>query len=154
DLVTPAPLLRQYRPQVAARDGRRADEAAKTERVVRLRVRAGRPGRDRRAKRDRALPPAGAGVSGATHPYVHLPFCAHRCGYCGFVTVVGRHADHGRYVDALSAELELERPALAQRVETIFVGGGTPTFTEPAALERLLAALPDADEVTVEANPE
>jgi oxygen-independent coproporphyrinogen-3 oxidase len=43
---------------------------------------------------------------------------------------------------------------LAPRVETVFLGGGTPTFTEPAALERLLAALPDADEVTVEANPE
>src|SRR5262249_39288080 len=59
-----------------------------------------------------------------------------------------------RYVDALIAELELERDRLASRIETIFLGGGTPTFTEPAALERLLAALPDADEVTVEANPE
>ena len=44
--------------------------------------------------------------------------------------------------------------SLAPRLETIFLGGGTPTFTEPAALERLLAGLPDADEVTVEANPE
>jgi oxygen-independent coproporphyrinogen-3 oxidase len=93
-------------------------------------------------------------MSGARHLYVHLPFCAHRCGYCDFVTVVGRRDDHGRYVDALLRELELERGMLAPRVETIFVGGGTPTFTEPAALERLLAALPDADEVTVEANPE
>jgi oxygen-independent coproporphyrinogen-3 oxidase len=91
---------------------------------------------------------------GARHLYVHLPFCAHRCGYCDFVTAVGRRDDHGRYVDALLCELELESALLAPRVETIFVGGGTPTFTEPAALERLLAALPDADEVTVEANPE
>ena len=43
---------------------------------------------------------------------------------------------------------------LAPRLETVFLGGGTPTFTAPAALERLLAGLPDADEVTVEANPE
>jgi putative oxygen-independent coproporphyrinogen III oxidase len=93
-------------------------------------------------------------MSGARHLYVHLPFCAHRCGYCDFVTVVGRQADHDRYVDALIAELELERDTLAPHVETIFLGGGTPTFTEPAALERLLTALPDADEVTVEANPE
>jgi oxygen-independent coproporphyrinogen-3 oxidase len=90
----------------------------------------------------------------ARHLYVHLPFCAHRCGYCDFVTVVGMRGEHERYVDALLAELELERPALAPRLETIFLGGGTPTFAEPAALERLLAALPDADEVTVEANPE
>jgi putative oxygen-independent coproporphyrinogen III oxidase len=93
-------------------------------------------------------------MSGARHLYVHLPFCAHRCGYCDFVTVVGRRGEHGRYVDALLAELELELVVLAPRLETIFLGGGTPTFTEPAALERLLAALPDAVEVTVEANPE
>ena len=88
------------------------------------------------------------------HLYVHLPFCAHRCGYCDFVTVVGRHGQHEAYVDALLAELELERDLLAPALETIFLGGGTPTFTEPEALERLLAALPAARELTVEANPE
>jgi oxygen-independent coproporphyrinogen-3 oxidase len=88
------------------------------------------------------------------HLYVHLPFCAHRCGYCDFVTVVGREGQHGRYVDALLAELELERGLLAERVETVFVGGGTPTFTEGREFRRLLAALPSAPEVTVEANPE
>jgi putative oxygen-independent coproporphyrinogen III oxidase len=88
------------------------------------------------------------------HLYLHLPFCAHRCGYCDFVTVVGRRSRHGAYVDALLAELELERELLAPELETIFLGGGTPTFTESAALERLLAALPPAAEVTVEANPE
>jgi oxygen-independent coproporphyrinogen III oxidase len=94
-------------------------------------------------------------LSGGTrHLYVHLPFCAHRCGYCDFVTAVGRRGEHGEYVDALLRELALERGLLALHIETIFLGGGTPTFTEPAALERLLAALPDADEVTVEANPE
>jgi oxygen-independent coproporphyrinogen-3 oxidase len=93
-------------------------------------------------------------VTGVRHLYVHLPFCGHRCGYCDFVTAVGRLDQHQAYVDALLAELELERDTLASRLETIFLGGGTPTFTVPAALERLLAALPDADEVTVEANPE
>jgi putative oxygen-independent coproporphyrinogen III oxidase len=88
------------------------------------------------------------------HLYVHLPFCGHRCGYCDFVTVVGRRAEHGRYVDALLAELDLEGGALAPRLETVFLGGGTPTFTEPGALRRVLRSLPAADEVTVEANPE
>ena len=92
--------------------------------------------------------------AGAPHLYVHLPFCAHRCGYCDFVTVVGRRGEHGSYVDALLAELELERPLLAAELETVFLGGGTPTFTEPAELRRLLEALPSAREVTVEANPE
>jgi oxygen-independent coproporphyrinogen-3 oxidase len=94
-------------------------------------------------------------VSGAVrHLYVHLPFCAHRCGYCDFVTVVGREGMHGRYVDALLAELERENEVLADRLETVFLGGGTPTVTEAAELRRLLDALPAAPEVTVEANPE
>jgi oxygen-independent coproporphyrinogen-3 oxidase len=93
-------------------------------------------------------------VTGARHLYVHLPFCAHRCGYCDFVTVVGRRSQHGAYVDALLAELDLERGLLAPELETVFLGGGTPTFTDQGALERLLAALPRAGEVTVEANPE
>ncbi|MDQ2984135.1 MAG: radical SAM family heme chaperone HemW [Actinomycetota bacterium] len=90
----------------------------------------------------------------ARHLYVHLPFCSHRCGYCDFVTAVGRREQHGVYVDALLAELELERGLLADELETVFVGGGTPTFTEPGELERLLQGLPAATEVTVEANPE
>jgi oxygen-independent coproporphyrinogen-3 oxidase len=94
-------------------------------------------------------------VTGAVrHLYVHLPFCAHRCGYCDFVTVVGRRGQQAAYVDGLLAELALERELLVPELETIFLGGGTPTFTEPRELERLLAGLPPATEVTVEANPE
>jgi len=91
---------------------------------------------------------------GARHLYLHLPFCAHRCGYCDFVTVTGHAGEHAGYMDALLAELELERALLADEVETVFLGGGTPTFTEPGALARLLARLPAAAETTVEANPE
>jgi oxygen-independent coproporphyrinogen III oxidase len=90
----------------------------------------------------------------APHLYLHLPFCSHRCGYCDFVTAVGKRGEHAGYADALLVELELERALLEPGLETIFLGGGTPTFTEPQAFERLLAALPEASEVTVEANPE
>jgi oxygen-independent coproporphyrinogen-3 oxidase len=85
------------------------------------------------------------------HLYVHVPFCAHRCGYCDFVTVTG--ADDGlaaRYVDALVAELRRHAP----RPQTVFVGGGTPSLLPDALLARLLAALPLAEELTVECNPE
>jgi oxygen-independent coproporphyrinogen-3 oxidase len=88
------------------------------------------------------------------HLYVHLPFCASRCGYCDFVTVVGRRGQHRAYVDAVLVELEAERGVLAPQLESVFLGGGTPTFTEPEELSRLLRALPPAAEVTVEANPE
>jgi oxygen-independent coproporphyrinogen-3 oxidase len=93
-------------------------------------------------------------VGDVRHLYVHLPFCAHRCGYCDFVTVVGRRGQHAAYIDALLAELALEGDVLADELETVFLGGGTPTFTEPPELARLLQALPVAAEVTVEANPE
>jgi len=93
-------------------------------------------------------------VSAARHLYVHLPFCAHRCGYCDFVTVVGHGGRHAAYVDALLRELELERGLLADELETVFLGGGTPTFTSLPELVRLLGALPSANELTVEANPE
>ncbi|HLX19508.1 MAG TPA: radical SAM family heme chaperone HemW [Gaiellaceae bacterium] len=88
------------------------------------------------------------------HLYVHLPFCAHRCGYCDFVTAAGRPEQHGVYVDALLRELDEERHRLADPLDTVFLGGGTPTFTALPELVRLLESLPRADEVTVEANPE
>jgi oxygen-independent coproporphyrinogen-3 oxidase len=93
-------------------------------------------------------------MSGVRHLYVHLPFCAYRCGYCDFVTLVGREDEHEAYAGALLAELELERARLAPELETIFLGGGTPTFLAPEALRRTLASLPPADDLTVEANPE
>src|SRR3954447_20590693 len=95
-----------------------------------------------------------ASPTAARHLYVPLPFCSSRCGYCDFVTVVGRCGEHARYVDAVLRELELERPLLAERPDSVYLGGGTPSLTDPTALARLLSALPDAAEVTVEANPE
>jgi oxygen-independent coproporphyrinogen-3 oxidase len=93
-------------------------------------------------------------AGGARHLYVHLPFCASRCGYCDFVTVVGRTGEHGRYVTALLHELRLERGLLAPEPDSVYLGGGTPTLTRADELERLLGALPAARELTIEANPE
>ena len=88
------------------------------------------------------------------HLYVHLPFCAHRCGYCDFVTVVGREDQHGAYVDALLAELELERGSLADvrsRRSSSAAGRRRSPSRRRCAAARGAAA---AEEVTVEANPE
>lgn len=93
-------------------------------------------------------------MSGARHLYVHVPFCSRRCDYCDFVSLAGREDLHARYVEALLAELELEREVIAPEPETVYLGGGTPTFLESAALRRLLEGLPGAGELTVEANPE
>jgi oxygen-independent coproporphyrinogen-3 oxidase len=90
--------------------------------------------------------------------YVHVPFCAHRCGYCDFVTTSRSPELHARYVAALVRELELQGGAPDGGFETVFVGGGTPTLLEPQPMEQLLAwiagvAAPGA-EVTIECNPE
>jgi oxygen-independent coproporphyrinogen-3 oxidase len=90
--------------------------------------------------------------------YVHVPFCAHRCGYCDFVTTSRSAELHERYVAALAAELELQGGAPVGGFDTVFVGGGTPTLLEPDAMDALQAwlaqvAAPGA-EVTIECNPE
>jgi oxygen-independent coproporphyrinogen-3 oxidase len=91
-------------------------------------------------------------TSGARHLYVHLPFCAHRCGYCDFVTATGREHLHGAYVDAILRELAEEHDG--KPMDTIFLGGGTPTYTAKPELLRLLRELPPTGDLTVEANPE
>src|SRR5690606_39073390 len=119
---------------------------------------------------DGALPAAalaGAGRRGFG-VYVHVPFCASRCGYCDFNTYtaaeLGPGATRESYAQAVIAELALAARVLAQapppRVDTVFVGGGTPTLLPPGELARILAAI-DATwglaadaEVTTEANPE
>jgi oxygen-independent coproporphyrinogen-3 oxidase len=87
------------------------------------------------------------------HLYLHVPFCAHRCGYCDFVTVTGNEPLHARYVDALIAELRA-RLGGQESVATVFVGGGTPSLLADELLARLLDALPACEELTVECNPE
>ena len=104
--------------------------------------------------------------------YVHVPFCASRCGYCDFNTYTPAELDgSGRsdgdsWLDAALAEVALAgavlgaAPAGLPRVETVFVGGGTPTLLPPGHLTRVLDKIDDvfgltADaEVTTEANPE
>ncbi len=89
--------------------------------------------------------------------YIHVPFCTHRCGYCNFAVVAGREDLVGAYLQALGTELAwLEQP---REVDTLYFGGGTPTFLAPKQLEQLCQAtlrwhlLAEGYEWTVEANP-
>lgn len=89
--------------------------------------------------------------------YVHVPFCAHHCGYCDFAVVGGQDQHADLYIDALATEMAtLGEP---QRVETLFLGGGTPTHLGMRQLDRLLTEmarwliLQPGHECTVEANP-
>jgi oxygen-independent coproporphyrinogen-3 oxidase len=93
--------------------------------------------------------------------YVHIPFCAHHCGYCDFAVATGADERIDEYLAAIGRELELllEEP---QPIETIFIGGGTPTYLSAGQLETLLATinrwfpakLQAAVEFSIESTPE
>jgi oxygen-independent coproporphyrinogen-3 oxidase len=89
--------------------------------------------------------------------YVHVPFCRHRCGYCDFSLVAGRDDLISRYFAAIARELQ--RVDAPLEVETLYLGGGTPSHLGPDGLRRLFGLLVDklrpvpAAEVTAEANP-
>jgi putative oxygen-independent coproporphyrinogen III oxidase len=93
--------------------------------------------------------------------YVHLPWCLRKCPYCDFNSHEADGAvPEARYLEALRADLESTVPQVWGRpIQTVFIGGGTPSLFSPESIDRLLADVrmlhrlaPDA-EVTLEANP-
>ncbi|WP_245566543.1 MULTISPECIES: radical SAM family heme chaperone HemW [Thermocrispum] len=120
------------------------------------------------APRDGSLPAAALRSLGERPfgVYVHVPFCATRCGYCDFNTYtpgeLGTSASPQSWLEGLRRELDLAATVLGSvpRAETVFVGGGTPSLLGAQGLADVLAAVRDAfglargAEVTTEANPE
>ena len=107
------------------------------------------------ASGDEPAEPERAGI------YVHIPFCLTRCGYCDFNAYAGLDHLAPRYLRAVVTEASLAAPSwVGAGVDTVFLGGGTPTTIEPADLKALLTHLRDrfgvADdaEITTEANPD
>jgi oxygen-independent coproporphyrinogen-3 oxidase len=116
--------------------------------------------------------PAAALASLARRPfgfYVHVPFCATRCGYCDFNTYTAAElgdqpgASRSTYADGVGGEVALAARVLGQAappVSTVFFGGGTPTLLAPEQLTGVVAAidarfgLAPSAEVTTEANPD
>ncbi len=106
------------------------------------------------------------------HVYLHVPFCQRRCSYCDFSIAVRKHIPAREYVEAVLGELAAVRVADHGRepgdyggesLETIYLGGGTPSLLPPEAISALLTSFfdtfratssRDALEVTLEANPE
>jgi len=96
--------------------------------------------------------------------YVHFPYCLRRCPYCDFTIAISRTVPGERYADAVLAELRLriaQRPAWTERpLDSIYLGGGTPSLWEPREVGRVLEGIAGllplaADaEISLEANPE
>ena len=94
--------------------------------------------------------------------YIHLPWCLKKCPYCDFNSheMAPAQLPQQRYLDALQADLEAALPLVWGRaVQSVFIGGGTPSLFSPEAIDSLLASLRarltlSADcEITLEANP-
>lgn len=90
--------------------------------------------------------------------YIHVPFCIHRCGYCDFTLVAGQDELIPAYLSAMAAELaQITAPC---EVDTIFVGGGTPSQLSADQLQQLLSLVTDrfplaaGGEFSLEANPD
>jgi putative oxygen-independent coproporphyrinogen III oxidase len=92
--------------------------------------------------------------------YVHLPWCLKKCPYCDFNSHELKDIPERSYLDALRADLESSLPEIwGRNIQTVFIGGGTPSLFSPESIDRLLAELrarvrlaADA-EITLEANP-
>ena len=92
--------------------------------------------------------------------YVHVPFCLSKCPYCDFNTYQGIEPLMGPYAEALCTELALWGEVLSKpRVNTVFFGGGTPSYLGPELLGRIMETVSSSfelvydAEVTIEANP-
>lgn len=93
--------------------------------------------------------------------YIHIPFCETKCPYCDFNTYAGINHLIPSYMDALCTELRVWASALNHpRVNTVFLGGGTPSMLSPTQMDSLLSLIrtefavqPDA-EVSAEVNPD
>lgn len=93
--------------------------------------------------------------------YVHIPFCFHKCHYCDFYSIVDRQDRQEAFVARMISELRAHSKATRRpTLDTIFIGGGTPTLLAPHLLKELLASiqsefdLTPSTEWTIESNPE
>ncbi len=94
--------------------------------------------------------------------YIHIPWCIKKCPYCDFNShAIKADTPEAAYIDALLADLagDLRRYAITRPINSIFIGGGTPSLFSPEAIDRLLRGIEqqisvDSDiEITLEANP-
>ena len=89
--------------------------------------------------------------------YIHIPYCHSKCAYCDFYS----RPDNGNIdmlADAIAREYDIRKSELHEPLQTIYIGGGTPSILPDAVLARIVTAVRPAGvslcEFTIEANPE
>ncbi len=91
--------------------------------------------------------------------YVHIPFCVRKCAYCDFPSFAGKGEAMAEYFDALLKEIRAEETTVGRKADTVYFGGGTPSYVPPVFICNVLQELrekyeiaPDA-EISMEMNP-
>ena len=91
--------------------------------------------------------------------YLHFPFCERKCRYCDFLSGPARAEEREKYIDLLCREINLRASEASAPVDTIFIGGGTPSLMTPAQASRVMEAVSasfsvmDNAEISMEVNP-
>lgn len=92
--------------------------------------------------------------------YIHIPFCVKKCDYCDFLSFRALSSVHEAYVEQLIKEIKAQSCyCLDCQVETVFIGGGTPSLLEPSCIRRIMETVfecfqvEENAEITIEANP-
>lgn len=89
--------------------------------------------------------------------YLHIPFCDSKCFYCAFNSYTSLHSLQDEYMKALEIQLKYELSKQNKKIETIFIGGGTPSTIKPIYYQKILEIIKpyiiDNCEITIEANP-
>lgn len=88
--------------------------------------------------------------------YIHIPFCVKKCLYCDFNSYENKEALIDEYISALIEEIKtykLNKEIYKDKLDTIYFGGGTPSYIDEKYIKKILEVLPNADEITLEVNP-
>lgn len=83
--------------------------------------------------------------------YIHIPFCKQKCLYCDFNSFANKEELVEKYFEALIKEIKMYK--INNKLETIYIGGGTPSYPNEKYIENVLKELPAANEITLELNP-
>lgn len=91
--------------------------------------------------------------------YLHVPFCRRKCGYCNFTLIAGRDDLIGEFLSALESEIQTSCATFPHEIDTLYLGGGTPSHLSTSALDHLFTILrtnfvwSKQAEITCEVNP-
>lgn len=90
--------------------------------------------------------------------YIHIPFCKQKCHYCDFISYANKEDKKDDYVEAVKEEIT-QRADLEKTIDTIYIGGGTPSFLKVEKIEEIIEAIrrnfkvEKQAEITIEINP-